>query len=147
MSDYLQQLHDAHKKRMSNLLPSRVQIIPVPKAPAPFKVRNCLRLIAQTYNSGGKPVTIEDMLSNTRKRPVVRARNVAIYLIRKSSKLSLPAIGRHFNKHHATILWSILKVQRMVDQSPIVREEIERLLQEITCSSSPQDSAQTTSGA
>ena len=39
------------------------------------------------------------------------ARQIAIYLIRKLTNLSLPDIGKEFGKDHSTILYSIRKVE------------------------------------
>ncbi len=46
-----------------------------------------------------------------RNKGIVEARQMAAYLIRKLTNLSLPDIGKEFNKDHATILHSIKKVE------------------------------------
>ena len=45
---------------------------------------------------------------------ITEARQVAMYLIRKLTNLSLPDIGKEFGKDHTTIMYSIKKVESML---------------------------------
>ncbi len=57
----------------------------------------------------------EHMLRGTqRNKGIVEARQMAAYLIRKLTNLSLPDIGKEFNRDHATILHSIKKVEASI---------------------------------
>lgn len=42
--------------------------------------------------------------ANTRKRPYVQMRQLAMYILREQTKLTLEQIGAIFNKDHATVL-------------------------------------------
>ena len=54
----------------------------------------------------------ESVLRGTLKnKGTTEARQVAIYLIRKLTNLSLPDIGKEFGKDHSTILYAIRKVE------------------------------------
>ncbi len=54
----------------------------------------------------------EGVLRGTLKnRGTTEARQIAIYLIRKLTNLSLPDIGKEFGKDHSTILYAIRKVE------------------------------------
>ncbi len=54
----------------------------------------------------------ESVLRGTLKnKGTTEARQVAIYLIRKLTNLSLPDIGKEFSKDHTTILYAIRKVE------------------------------------
>ena len=54
----------------------------------------------------------EAVLRGTLKnKGTTEARQIAIYLIRKLTNLSLPDIGKEFGKDHSTILYSIKKVE------------------------------------
>ena len=46
-----------------------------------------------------------------RNKGTTEARQVAIYLVRKLTNLSLPDIGKEFNRDHATVLHSIRKIE------------------------------------
>ena len=52
------------------------------------------------------------MLRGTLKnKNTAEARQIATYLIRKLTNLSLPDIGKEFNRDHSTILYGIRKVE------------------------------------
>lgn len=71
-------------------------------------------------------IKVDDMLSSTRKKEVVQARNIAIYLCRELTNLSFPAIGQHFNKDHTSILYSFNKVAKSnKEEMPELFEDIE----------------------
>ena len=54
----------------------------------------------------------ESILRSTQKnKGVAEARQVAQYLIRKLTNLSLPDIGKEFNRDHSTVLYAIRKVE------------------------------------
>lgn len=48
---------------------------------------------------------------NQRNRGTAEARQIAMYLIRKLANLSLPEIGKEFNRDHTTALYAVQKVQ------------------------------------
>ena len=53
----------------------------------------------------------EKLRGTQRTRGISEARQVAMYLIRKLTRLSLPDIGREFSKDHTTVMHSINKVE------------------------------------
>lgn len=58
---------------------------------------------------------INDIISNSRKRTIVEARQVAIYLLNKYTDMSLVGIGRLFNRDHSTVIYSRDTVKDMID--------------------------------
>jgi chromosomal replication initiator protein len=52
-------------------------------------------------------ISLDDINSLSRKQCIVRPRQIAIYLARKYTDSPLQAIGRSFNRYHATALHSI----------------------------------------
>lgn len=144
MSDILRQLHEDHKKRMSKLWQqSKPVILRSPpkteqseKPPEPWE--KCIALIARTYERKvGRskrmttPITAEEILSASQNLAIVRARDVAIYLTRRAANTSTTGLGKSFNRSRATVLHSLAKVQALVDRSPTVKEEIEKLLAQV----------------
>jgi chromosomal replication initiator protein len=58
-------------------------------------------------------VKSSELRSTTRRKEIVTARSVAIYLARKLTKESLEKIGRHFaGRDHATVAYNVRKVER-----------------------------------
>ena len=54
----------------------------------------------------------EVVLRGTQKtKGIAEARQMAMYLVRKLTNLSLPDIGKEFAKDHSTVLYNIRKVE------------------------------------
>lgn len=61
-------------------------------------------------------ITPADLHSTNRTRTVALARNVAMYLARRQTKMSFPEIARHMGgKNHATVLLACRRIERMLE--------------------------------
>jgi len=82
---------------------------------------NIIRNVSQTMG-----ISVEELLSPSRKPKVNEAREMAIYLIRTLCHISYPAIARYFNRNHNTIIRSYKKMQEKLikDQELIIKYEI-----------------------
>ena len=59
------------------------------------------------------------LYSQSRSRDVVNARNIAMYLIRRMTNLSLVDIGQQFEgRNHTTVMSSVNKIEDMLKNSP-----------------------------
>jgi len=68
-------------------------------------------------------LTRQQLGSKCRRRRVVTARNLAFYLARKHTELSLAQIGSHFNRRHSTVLKGIANVEREIGgETPLGRQ-------------------------
>jgi len=64
-------------------------------------------------------VSREAILSSTRTAPVARARQLAMYLTRELTDLSLPAIAIAFNRRdHTTVMHAIKRVEKRTAEDP-----------------------------
>jgi chromosomal replication initiator protein len=72
-------------------------------------------------------VSAEELESKSRKKRIVRPRQMAIYLARKYTDQSLQAIGRSFNRYHATAIHSIGAVEKGVKADAAMKEQLHRL--------------------
>ena len=61
----------------------------------------------------------EKIRGTMRNRGISEARQVAMYLIRKLTNLSLPDIGNEFAKDHTTVLHAIRKVEESLKQGDV----------------------------
>ncbi len=67
----------------------------------------------------------EALRGQGRTKDTALARQISMYLIRKMTSLSLKEIGREFeNRDHATVLYSIDRMEKMIKTSPEVAEII-----------------------
>lgn len=80
-------------------------------------------------------ISIELLKENTRKREVVNARQISMYLAKKYTKNSLKEIGRHFgNKDHSTVIHSIQVVDNLLEVDKKFREDLDELKKRINLS-------------
>ncbi len=57
----------------------------------------------------------ENVLRGTlKKKNIAEARQIAMYLIRNLTNLSLPDIGKEFDRDHTTVLYAIRRVEALV---------------------------------
>ncbi len=73
-------------------------------------------------------LTKEEICSRSRKRSITWPRQLAMYLARKQTDVSLEAIGREFNRDHATVIHSIERVRKQLNESGKVRHQVEFLI-------------------
>jgi chromosomal replication initiator protein len=80
-------------------------------------------------------VSPELLKENTRKREVVIARQISMYLAKKYTKNSLKEIGKHFGgKDHSTVIHSIQVVDSQLEVDRKFKEEIDELKKRINLS-------------
>ena len=61
-------------------------------------------------------ITPDRILGTAKTKDVVMPRQVAMYLIREMTNLSLPEIGRFMGRNHTTVLYSIEKTQEQIEK-------------------------------
>ena len=83
-----------------------------------------LKTVAAHYG-----LRVSDMKAKSNAKPIAFPRQVAMYLCRKLTHLSYPEIGRLFNdKHHSTVMHSVEKIERQVEDDPNFRKVLEAFL-------------------
>ena len=61
-------------------------------------------------------ITIEQMSSSDRSHTVVEARQIAMYLCRELTDLSLPKIGQAFGRDHTTVMHANKKITALMKE-------------------------------
>lgn len=75
----------------------------------------------------------EDLVSASRKKPLVEARQVAIFLCREILGTPLVEIGLHFGgRDHTTILHACRNIKARSKKEPRIRQLVKKLRQELT---------------
>jgi chromosomal replication initiator protein len=91
------------------------------QAPASVTVEQVLDAVAEALET-----TPEAMLSPSRVRRVARARQVAMYLTREHTDLSLPEIARAFNRRdHTTVMHAVKRVEQARTDDPQLNRSLE----------------------
>jgi chromosomal replication initiator protein len=84
-----------------------------------------LKTVAAHYG-----LRVSDMKAKSNAKPIAFPRQVAMYLCRKLTGLSYPEIGRLFNdKHHSTVMHSVEKIERLIEDDANFRKVLEAFLQ------------------
>jgi chromosomal replication initiator protein len=76
-------------------------------------------------------VSVDDLVSRSRKQNLVRPRQMAIYLSRRYTDSPLQSIGKSFNRYHATALHSISCIEKAIKEDAATRKQLEFLIQKL----------------
>ena len=73
-------------------------------------------------------ITVQELTSANRARPLVNARQVAMYLCRELTDLSLPKIGERFgDRDHSTVIHATKKVRSRMKEHTTSYEQVQEL--------------------
>jgi chromosomal replication initiator protein len=98
----------------------------VKKTPRGLTMTRIISVVGKYYS-----VTPADMKSKSRKKEIVVARQISIYLIRTMLDTSLMEIGKEFNRDHSTVISSINKVEKSQEENININTAIIALRQKI----------------
>ena len=77
-------------------------------------------------------IPISDLLSSKRSQEIVYPRQIAMYLCRTLTDVSLGVIGKKLGKKdHSTVLHGYEKIQSLIDSDPSVKKDVEELRKKI----------------
>lgn len=98
-----------------------------PSAPRPLTPDDIMRAVAVRYN-----FSMADLTGKSRKAPLALARQIAMYICRELTDLSLPNIGRLFGgRDHTTVMHAVAKVKLLMEQDPEVFDGVTALSKEL----------------
>jgi len=85
------------------------------------------RAISKIFN-----IKFSDLRSKKKQNSIVLPRQVAMYVIRKMTKLSFPEIGQLFGgKDHSTVIYAIKKVESLMQEDKKIRDIVDSLIKKI----------------
>lgn len=76
-------------------------------------------------------IKINALSEANRQQAIAKARQIAMFLSKTMTTQSLPNIGREFAKNHATVIYAVKSVQKMVEKDAILAKEIKLLEEKI----------------
>jgi chromosomal replication initiator protein len=80
--------------------------------------------------------SVDAICGPSRTRPLVTARQVAMYLTRELTDYSYPAIGRVFGKRdHTTVIHAVDKIAGQMQERRQIYEQVTELIQKIRAGS------------
>jgi len=87
-------------------------------------------IMAQTAQYYG--FTLEDLCSASRSRQLVTARQIAMYLCRELTELSLPKIGQHFGgRDHTTVIHADRKIRELMGERRAIYNQVTEITNRI----------------
>ncbi len=97
---------------------------------SPFDIANykkIIEVVSKFYNLEEK-----NLFEATRRKEIVRPRQIAMFLLRKELKYSFPAIARKFGgKDHTTVIYAYKKILQEVEENSKLTEEINLIKQRV----------------
>jgi len=95
--------------------------------PVPVTVERIVSEVARTYS-----VSASDIRSNKRAAQISLARQVAIYVVREITQMSMASIGEEFGgRDHSTIVYALQQVEKNMEKNTRYRETIEDIIKNI----------------
>ena len=90
--------------------------------PINVTVEKVINLVSEAF-----AIPLEELRSKKRTKEIAFARNVAIYIIRKITDLSMPKIGKIFDRDHATIYYAINSIEEDAKINASLSGQIEEI--------------------
>lgn len=102
----------------------------VSKVNKEITVENIKKLVADYFN-----MEIDQLHAKSRKRPIVIARQLSMYLAKNYTEETLKDIGRNFgNRDHSTVIHSLKTIQDMIDTQPKFKDQVSDLKKKVEMS-------------
>jgi chromosomal replication initiator protein len=98
----------------------------ITKAKKRITVESIKKLVCKEFS-----ITEADIVSASRKKRIVKPRQMAIFLSRRYTDLPIKKIGNYYNKYHATAIYSINAVEKELKQKSVLFEQINYLSKKI----------------
>jgi chromosomal replication initiator protein len=92
--------------------------------PRPITPELVLDVTAKMFN-----FTVEEIKGKNRQRPLVTARQIAMYVVREMTDLSYPAIAREFGgRDHTTVMHAVEKIGSLMSKQRQIYEKVTELM-------------------
>jgi chromosomal replication initiator protein len=96
--------------------------------PVSVTVDHIINEVARYYE-----VSPQDIRSNRRTQNVSLARQVAMYVVREITQMSMEAIGEEFGgRDHSTVVYALKQVKQMMDESAHMKNTVDDLIKNLS---------------
>jgi chromosomal replication initiator protein len=86
-------------------------------------IKDVVKIVSEYYKLGE-----DSVYEKTRKKEIVKARQVVMYLLREDFNVSYPLIGQKLGgKDHTTVIHSCLKIKADLKNDPQLLQELEQI--------------------
>ena len=92
-------------------------------AKVPVTVHSILEATAELFD-----FSLDQIIGGSRRRPLVEARQIAMYVTRNMTDLSYPEIGRNFgNRDHTTVIHAVRKIEQHMTERKEIFDRVQNL--------------------
>ena len=107
--------YDLAKRVLADLIDNTIK--------APVTVKSILKATSEVFD-----FTLDQITSGSRRRPLVDARQIAMYVTRNMTDLSYPEIGRAFgNRDHTTVIHAVRKIEHHMTERKEIFDRVQDL--------------------
>jgi len=97
------------------------------QASAPLTAESIISTVSQYYE-----IPQTEMIGASRKQPLARQRQIAMYVCREHTGLSLPKIGAAFGgRDHTTVIHAVDKITGLIQSDKVVFDEVSAITQQL----------------
>ena len=76
--------------------------------------------------------TVEDLCGKSRRRPLVTARQIGMYVMRELTDFSYPRIAEAFGgRDHTTVMYAVDKIKQQMTERHIIFDQVNELIARI----------------
>ncbi|MDD4699324.1 MAG: chromosomal replication initiator protein DnaA [Oscillospiraceae bacterium] len=123
----LQAYVNIHQKELSlSVIQGFIRDIINDSLPEPITVDKIVEEVSRTYS-----VSKDDIFSKRKTADIVYARQVSMYIVHEITQLSYTAIGKSFEKDHTTVLYTINKIQKLLDNDSSQKKIIDDIIKNL----------------
>jgi len=95
--------------------------------PRVITIQAIQEVVGEKYN-----LRLEDFVAKKRTKSIAFPRQIAMYLSRKLTDLSLPKIGEEFGgRDHTTVIHAFDKISKMLNEDTLLNKDIEELTEQL----------------
>ena len=76
--------------------------------------------------------TVDELIGKSRRRPLVRARQISMYVFRELTDYSYPQIAKEFGgRDHTTVMHAVEKISTLINENRQILEQVNELINRI----------------
>ena len=76
--------------------------------------------------------TVEDLCGKSRRRPLVTARQIGMYVMRELTDFSYPRIAEAFGgRDHTTVMYAVDKIKQQMTERHVIFDQVNELITRI----------------
>ena len=91
-----------------------------------LSIDDVIKAVTSLFN-----VKSSDLKGPRRMRSISRPRQIAMYICRCFLNMTLPEIGRQFNKDHSTVIAAVRKIESLLVSDPATRSGVDAIKRQL----------------